>query len=90
MSVRALLRRAALLAAAPILMAVSLPDDDVRTRETDVPPTEADQRFKAKYGIWPPHITYEKRQEQERSRTAEKDPKVKKQKPAVKPERERQ
>jgi len=68
MFIRTMMRRAALFAAAPLLLAVSLPaHEPVRPPETDVPPTEADQRFKTKYGVWPPHITAEKRAERERA-----------------------
>lgn len=93
MFVRIMMRRAAMLAAAPLLLAVSLPaHEPVRPPETDTPPTQADQRFKAKYGIWPPHITAEKRAERERARTADraKHSNPKKEKSSTKAEGERQ
>ncbi len=82
-TIRATLRRAALFAAAPMIMLAM----------QDAPPTEADQRFKAKYGIWPPHITYKERTEQDRARSSKqpKENKDNKEKTKVKQqERERQ
>lgn len=93
MFVRTMMRRAALTAAAPLLLALSLPAHERgRPAETDAPPTEADQRFRTKYGIWPPHITAEKRAERERARTADRtdQSRPKKEKSSAKAEGDRQ
>lgn len=88
MSTNTLFRRVALCAALALSTTAFAMTENPHT---DVPPTQADERFKAKYGIWPPHITAEKRAEKERARVAEKaEQKDKKEKPAkVNAERER-
>jgi hypothetical protein len=85
-SVDTLFRRAALCAA----LALSTSAFAMTSApETDVPPTQADQRFKAKYGIWPPHITAEKRAEKDRARAAAKSEQKDKKEKDVKVKQER-
>ncbi len=65
MFIRTTIRRAAMFAALPMLLA-AMPADDVR-------PTDAEERFRSKYGQYPPYVQQKQRAqlEAQRKRVAE-------------------